>query len=90
MEPSTSRITAEDVDDIINAGKIETTKMGRKTTVCLFTSKEGFEIVASSSCVDPKAYSSTKGERLCVEKIRDRIFELEGYLLHTLHNVGSD
>jgi len=37
-------------------------KMGEKTTVALLTLNNGFEIVGTSACVDPKEFDETIGE----------------------------
>jgi hypothetical protein len=43
----------------------------------------GFEIVESSSCVDKENYSEELGVEICMEKIRDKIWMLLGFLLQT-------
>ena len=39
--------------------------------------------VESSACVDPRNYSEEIGQEACMEKIRDRIWNLLGFLLQT-------
>lgn len=69
------------VDEFISM--IETTTMGDRTTVVRCVLRNGFEIVESSSCVDPKNYSEKIGEVICMGKIKDKILELLGFLLQT-------
>lgn len=45
--------------------------------------EKGFELVESSACVDPRNYSEEIGQEACMEKIRDRIWNLLGFLLQT-------
>lgn len=61
----------------------ETQTMGDRTTVVRCVLRNGFEIVESSSCVDPKNYSEKIGYEICMNKIRDKIWELLGFLLQT-------
>ena len=52
-------------------------------TCTLVTCKlpNGFVLVERSACVDPDNYSETIGEEICRKKIKDKIWELEGYML---------
>lgn len=61
----------------------ETHTLGDRTTVVRCVLRNGFEIVESSSCVDPKNYSEEMGHDICMEKIKDKIWELLGFLLQT-------
>ena len=61
----------------------ETKTMGNRTTVVRCVLRNGFEIVESSSCVDPKNYSEEMGHNICMSKIKDKIWELLGFLLQT-------
>jgi len=64
----------------------ETTTLGECTTVVRCVLRNGFTIVESSSCVDPKNYSEEMGRDICIGKIRDKIWELLGFLLQTAVN----
>jgi hypothetical protein len=43
----------------------------------------GFVIVQSSSCVDPANYDHELGTKICLERVEDKVWELEGYLLQS-------
>ena len=79
--PSGVSIGQKMVDEFISY--IETTTMGDRTTVVRCVLRNGFEIVESSSCVDPKNYSEEMGSEICMGKIKDKIWELLGFLLQT-------
>lgn len=79
--PSGVSIGPEMVDDFIAA--TETYTLGDRTTVVRCVLRNGFEIVESSSCVDPKNYSGEMGRNICMGKIKDKIWELLGFLLQT-------
>ena len=74
-------ISAEMVERFID--RHETVTMGGKTTVVRAVLKNGFEIVESSSCVSAENYDEKLGEEICMERIRNKIWELLGFLLQT-------
>lgn len=56
-------------------------KHGEKTTIGIFTLRNGFVIVEASSCVDPENYNEAIGRDICREHAKNKIWELEGYKL---------
>lgn len=64
----------------------EVTTMGEATTVVRCVLRNGFVIVESSSCVDPANYSEEMGAEICRERIKNKIWELLGFLLATAKN----
>jgi hypothetical protein len=72
------------VDDFICEKYVQT--LGEKTTVVCVVLKNGFEIVESSACVSAENYSEEMGAEICMEKIKDRIRMLLGFLLQTAVN----
>lgn len=79
--PSGVSIGPKMVDEFISYTEIQT--MGDRTTVVRCVLRNGFEIVESSSCVDPKNYSEQMGYDICMRKIKDKIWGLLGFLLQT-------
>ena len=79
--PSGVSIGQDMVDDFI--AYYETHTMGEATTVVRCVLRNGFVIVESSSCVDPANYSEKMGEEICLNKIKDKVWELLGFLLQT-------
>ena len=61
----------------------ETMTMGGKTTVVRAVLKNGFVIVESSTCVSVENYDEKLGEKICMEKVRGKVWELLGFLLQT-------
>ena len=72
------------VEDFLRETWTET--LGEKTTVVRAVLRNGFEIVESSSCVSPENYDEAMGREICLEKIRDKVWELLGFLLQTAVN----
>lgn len=70
-------ITIQDLE--LEIQTIEYMRIGQKTTVCLITMANGFEVVGTSACVDPNEYNAEIGERLAKDKALDKVWELEGY-----------
>ena len=79
--PSGVSVGQKMVDEFVSS--IETTTLGDRTTVARCILRNGFEIVESSSCVDPKNYSEKMGEEICMGKIKDKIWNYLGFLLQT-------
>lgn len=79
--PSGVSIGQKMVDDFISYVEVRT--MGDRTTVVRCVLKNGYEIVESSSCVDPENYSEEDGRNICMKKIKDKIWMLLGFLLQT-------
>lgn len=79
MESGT--ITQSHVDALLAASEILTeTKFGKLTVVTVVL-PSGFILVESSGCVDPANYRQETGRAICLNKIKDRIWHLEGYRL---------
>ena len=81
LKTAAPSISAEMVERFIDHR--ETVTMGGKTTVVRAMLKNGFEIVESSSCVSAENYDEKLGEEICMERIRNKIWELLGFLLQT-------
>jgi len=56
--------------------------MGKKTTVCLLTLDNGFEVVGTSSCIDPKDYDQRTGAAIAYENAVEKLWELYWFLEH--------
>ncbi|RAL57309.1 hypothetical protein BSK20_03475 [SR1 bacterium human oral taxon HOT-345] len=70
-------LTEKNITDQIQ--KVEYSKLGEKTAVCLITLKNGFEIVGTSACMKKENYDQEVGNKFAYEKAIDKIRELEGY-----------
>lgn len=77
----TNTITKEQIDAILAASTRQDMKLGAKTTVVHLTLPNGFEIVESSACVDPANYDHDIGVVVCMGRLVNRVWQLEGYRL---------
>ena len=50
-------------------------------TVCCLTLKNGFNVVGESACVSPENFNEEIGRKIARDSARNKIWELEGYLL---------
>lgn len=76
---NTKKLSPEDIEKAIVSEDYY--KLGVKTTVCLLTLRNGFEIIGTSSCVDPDNYDHDIGRGLAKQKAMDEVWYLEGYRL---------
>ena len=81
--PSGVSIGSKMVDDFIKEVYVST--LGDKTTLVRAILVNGFEIVESTGCVDKANYSEDIGAEICLNKIKDRIWYLLGFLLQTAY-----
>ncbi len=81
LKTAAPSISAEMVERFIDHHEAVT--MGGKTTVVRAVLKNGFVIVESSSCVSVENYDEKLGEEICMKRIRNKVWELLGFLLQT-------
>lgn len=72
-------IYRNDVEGFIN--KVESIKIGAKTTNTTITCLTGYEINAQSSCVKPENYNTEIGEQIAKPKAMDSIWTYLGFVL---------
>lgn len=54
---------------------------GTTVTICRILLQNGFSVLGSSACVDPKEFNQALGEKYAYERAFEKIWDLEGYLL---------
>lgn len=74
-------VTQEDIDRLLAEADVSYQTVYDKCTLVTVKLKNGFVLSASSACVDPKNYSQAMGVAICLDKIKDKLWELEGYAL---------
>ena len=74
-------VTLDQINKILLETKFEYQTVFGKTTIASAKLPNGFVIVESSSCVDPANYDEKMGLDICREKIINKLWELEGYML---------
>ena len=81
LRTSAPSISQQMVDDFVANYEVKT--MGDKTTVVRAILRNGFEIVESSACVSAENYDEAMGAEICLEKIKDKVWFLLGFLLQS-------
>lgn len=84
-----NKVTKKQIDDILDKAEfhIEHRIFG-KQCIIVASLENGFTIVGESACVEASNYEETIGVELAMERIRERLWELEGYRLQCrLHEM---
>lgn len=81
-------VTQKDIDKLLKDAKVEVKTVFDKCTVVTVQLANGFVITESSACVDPVNYDGEVGKKICMKRIENKLWELEGYYLQKcLHNM---
>lgn len=78
------KVTQTDVDAFIHKLDIQT--IGEKMTFVQAILVNGFTIEETSSCVSAENYDEFIGAGICIKKIKEKVWELLGFLLQTALN----
>ena len=82
LEEVVNTVTQERVDSRIVEKEIKTVELvGKKHTLVAVKLSNGFSIIETTTCVSSENYSEKIGAEICMEKITNKIWMLEGYLL---------
>ena len=73
-------LTQEDINAKIKDAKFTILEDGR-TTICNLYLENGFTVRGESACVSKENFNQTIGEQIAFENAKEKVWELEGYLL---------
>ena len=73
------RLTPAHIDSTIK--EISYHRLTDVLTVCVITLMNGFTVTGESACVSPENYNAGIGNKVAFDNAREKIWELEGYLL---------
>lgn len=71
-------VTEEEVQ--ANIEHCEFVQLGAKTTCCILTLKNGYEVIGTSACVNPDDYDLEIGSKYARERAEAKVWELMGYV----------
>lgn len=74
------RLKPSDIDSKIK-GTTYTNLPSGKCVICEITLKNGYTVRGESACVSPKNFNQEIGNDIAFKNARDKIWQLEGYLL---------
>jgi Phage protein (N4 Gp49/phage Sf6 gene 66) family len=80
---SQNTVTQEQIKIIMGNSNVEVKTILGKCTVVACQLPNGFIIVESSACVDPANYDEKLGADICLKRIENKVWELEGYKLQS-------
>ena len=80
QEQIPNRVTVSDMERKIKMTVYQRLE-GTTTTICQITLQNGWTLIGTSGCVDPKQYNQALGEKYAYEKAFEKLWDLEGYLL---------
>ncbi len=78
---SNIKVTQDQIDSLLNNAEIKVETKHDKMTIVTVKLENGFLMTESSACVDPSNYDEKIGAEICLEHIKNRLWELEGYFL---------
>jgi len=81
--PNKNTITQEHINKMFDESEKETWCVYGKSFVLAVKLPNGFVIIESSSCVDPANFDIEIGKKIVIERIKNKMWELEGYRLQT-------
>ena len=73
-------LTQEDINTKIKDAKFTILEDGR-TTICNLYLENGFTVRGESACVSKENFNKDIGEQIALENAKEKVWELEGYLL---------
>ena len=74
------RLTPEDIDKAIVSETYTNLPDGR-TVICQLTLRNGYTVDGKSACVSKENFNQEIGNNISRQNAREKIWELEGYLL---------
>lgn len=77
----TNSVTKRQIDELLEESEIKVETVYDKVTVVNCKLPNGFVITESSGAVSPANYDKEIGTKICMERIENKLWELEGYAL---------
>ena len=82
-------ITQEQINTLLADSEIEVSTRFGKVTVVSVRLPHGFVLTEACGAVDPANYDEKIGRDICLGRIKNKLWELEGYALSKQLNLGS-
>lgn len=73
------RLTPDHIENTI--AKEDYFKLTDVLTVCVITLQNGFTVTGESACASPENFDAEVGNKIARENAKEKIWQLEGYLL---------
>lgn len=76
-----TKVTEEYIDNMIHDSEVSSFEVFGVQTIVVIKLPNGFTLVGESACVDPSNYDFKIGYDICMSRIKNQLWMLEGYLL---------
>lgn len=74
-------VTKPQIDELLEKSEIKVETVYGKVTIVSCKLPNGFVITESSGAVSPANYDKKIGTEICMKRIENKLWELEGYVL---------
>lgn len=74
-------VTKRQIDELLEKSEIKVETVYGKVTVVSCKLPNGFVLTESSGAVSPANYDEKIGTEICMARIENKLWELEGYVL---------
>lgn len=78
------KLTQKDIDTILEKSQMEIFELFGKCTLVAVKLPNGFIITESTACDDPADYNKETNIQICLERIKNKIWEFETYNLQSM------
>lgn len=83
-------VTQEQVKELLDRSEFVVKTVYDKVTIVSCKLPNGFVITETSGAVDKANYDESVGKEVCMKRIEDKLWELEGYALsRALYEAGD-
>lgn len=82
------RLTPDDIDEVIVSDTYTILPSG-KAMICELVLQNGFSVRGESACVSRENFNEEIGRKISYENARDKVWQLEGYLLQQRLHEGK-
>lgn len=82
-------VTQEQIDALLVDSEIDVSTRLDKVTVVSVRLPHGFVVTEACGAVDPANYDEEIGREICLGRIKNKLWELEGYALSKRLNLGG-
>ena len=73
-------MTDTELISLLDKNSIKYQKLGKRTTVCFAVTKQDFELVGTSFCMDYKQFDERLGEQYALQDVLRQLEKMEGYI----------
>ena len=74
-------VTKRQIDELLEKSEIKVETVYDKVTIVNCKLPNGFVLTESSGAVDKENYDEKIGTEICIQRIENKLWELEGYVL---------